>query len=103
MLLFDVLVVYTGPDPQQFGGRFLENILIGYRRQNPIDPSWVGRLPLFLKLVEIGVYRMLAAAYDPATADEWVGKFMPGRREKIEQGLAYVELDFMDIASRAGI
>ena len=94
MLLFDVLVVYAGSDRQRFGERFLENLLKGYRQQKPISQFWVGQLPLFLKLLEIGVYLMLYRSYDPATADEWVSKFMPGRRDRIEQETAYVDMDF---------
>lgn len=94
MLLFDVLVVYDGPNRQQFSRRFLTNLLRGYRTQAPISLFWVSQLPHFLKLVEIGVYAMLYRDYDPATADGWVSKFMSGRRDRIEHELPYVNLDF---------
>ena len=93
MLLFDVLVVYSGRDPNQFGKRFLQNLLIGYRRQKPFQPFWLAQLPVFLKLLEINLYLMLYRSFDPASPDSWIGKFMPGRRERILQGTPYVEMD----------
>lgn len=97
MLLFDVLVVYNGLEPIQFGERFLLNLLKGYHQQKRLSKFWVSQLPHFLKLLEIGVYLMLYRSYNPVTADAWVGKFMPGRRERIEQELPYVNLDFAAI------
>jgi Ser/Thr protein kinase RdoA (MazF antagonist) len=94
MLLFDVLVVYDGFDREQFGERFLRNLLRGYRTQMVISEFWLSQLPHFMKLLEIGVYVMLYRDYDAATADEWVSKFMPGRRERIEQEIPYVDLAF---------
>lgn len=98
MLLFDVLVVYGGSQPERFGERFLQNLLLGYRREKAFNSFWVKQLPNFLKLVEIGVYAMLYRTYDPASADEWVKKFMPGRKERIEQEIAYVNLNFDEIS-----
>lgn len=97
MLLFDVLVVYSGENRLKFGRRFLENILLGYYTHTPTDVFWIYQLPHFLKLVEIGVYLMLYRDYDPESTDEWVGKFMAGRRERILGEIPYVELDFEDV------
>jgi Ser/Thr protein kinase RdoA (MazF antagonist) len=94
MLLFDVLVVYDGLDRLRFGEHFLTNLLKGYHAHKPVSLYWIQQLPHFMKLVEIGVYLMLYRSYDPATAGEWVGKFMPSRRERIEQDVPYLELDW---------
>ena len=56
MLLFDVLVVYDQPDHQQFGQRFLTNVLRGYIPSMPDSAFWVEQLPLFLKLLEISLF-----------------------------------------------
>lgn len=101
MLLFDVLVVYDGLDGLQFAERFLEQVLRGYHTQAALSQFWVAQLPHFLKLLEIGVYLMLYRDYDPATAGEWVGKFMPQRRYRIEHRIPYVELDFADLYNKA--
>jgi amicoumacin kinase len=97
MLLFDVLVVYSGSDPQRFGERFLEHLLCGYLSQKSLEPFWVSQFPLFLKLVEIGVYLMLYRSYEPVDSAGWVCKFMRGRRQRIEQDIPYVALDFDNI------
>lgn len=101
MLLFDVLVVYGGADRQQFGARFLTQLLRGYGSQMPISAFWVSQLPHFLKLLEIGVYLMLYRAYDPAIGTGWASRFMPGRRERIVEDTPYVALDCAAIYAAA--
>jgi hypothetical protein len=46
-----------------------------------------------LQLKEMAVYLMLYGDYDPNDEDAWVRRFMPGRRERIEQCAPYVALD----------
>ncbi len=101
MLLFDVLVVYSGSDQQRFGERFLEHLLRGYLSQKSLEPFWVAQFPLFLKLVEIGVYIILYRNFDPADSHGWVSKFMSGRKQRIEQDIPYADLDFKDIYRKA--
>ena len=98
MLLFDILVLYREPDTERFAGRFLENFLLGYNAQKALDLFWIEQLPHFLKLLEIGVYLMPYRSYKPETADQWVSSFMPGRRARIEEERAYVDLDFNAVA-----
>lgn len=97
MLLFDVLVLYRGKNSQQFGKNFLVHLLNGYYTHMPKNVFWIRQLPAFLKLLEIGVYLMLYQDYDPSTSDEWVSKFMPGRKYRIENEIPYIDLDFPSI------
>lgn len=92
VLLFDILVLYPGADKDEYARRFLRLFLTGYLSQNPLSGFWLEQLPLFLKLLEINVYDMVAKFY-PDSDDEWVQKFMPGRRERLEQDKPYVNLD----------
>ena len=101
MLLFDVLVVYSGADRESFARRFLEQFLRGYLTQKSLDRFWVVQLPHFLKLLEIGLYLMLYRDDDPSDSDGWSGKFMPGRRQRIEQDIPYVSSDFEKILEKA--
>lgn len=103
MLLFDVLVVYGGSDREGFGDRFLEHLLRGYLKHKTLDPFWIAQFPLFLKLLEIGLYIMLYRIDDPADLEAWGGKFMPGRKQRIEQEIPYVGLDFNNIFSKASL
>jgi len=101
MLLFDVMVVYGGSERERFGERFLEHLLLGYLSQKSLDSASAKQFPLFLKLLEIGLYIMLYRSYNPEDSGEWSGKFMPGRRQRIEQDIPYVEMDFESILFKA--
>jgi len=94
MSLLDMLVLYPGPDREAFAARYLRAFLADYRSENPLSAFWVMQTPLFLKLLELGLYLMLYADYEPGETDSWIGRFMHGRRERLEAGLPFVELDF---------
>ena len=92
--LFDVLVLHDGLDRKGFARHFLTHYLDGYRTERDVDPFWFAQLPHFLKLLEISYYALLAPIATPGEDDFWVAKFMPGRRERIEADVPYVDLDF---------
>ena len=99
ILLFDILVLYEGPAREAFADEFLRSYLSGYRSRNPLPPFWVDQLPLFLKLLEISYYTMLEPGYSATdNTDFWVARFMPGRKERVENDLPYVALDFHQLA-----
>jgi Ser/Thr protein kinase RdoA (MazF antagonist) len=93
ILLFDVLVLYSGHGKEDYARKFLHNFLAGYQVENSLAGFWLEQLPLFLKLLEINVYDMVARFY-PDESDGWSMKFMLGRKERLESDLAYVDLDF---------
>ncbi|MBN1247591.1 MAG: phosphotransferase [Anaerolineae bacterium] len=93
-LLFDVAVLYDGEDRMAFTQHFLHHYLSGYRQVLAIEPFWVAQLPHFLKLLEISYYAMLAPGYEAGDdGDWWVARFMPGRRERVEGNIPYLDLD----------
>jgi Ser/Thr protein kinase RdoA (MazF antagonist) len=94
MSLFDMLVLYPGADRAGFAARFLKCLLSGYLSENFLSAYWIKQLPSFLKLLEIGIYLMVYQDADPDDRESWVGKFMQGRKERMQAGLPYVELDF---------
>ena len=92
MLVFDVKVVYTGQTDAMPVSQFLEFLLKGYRAEKDFPAFWAAQLPAFLKLLEIGLYAMLAPDYDPLTCqDGWVSKFMLGREHRIREGIPYLD------------
>ncbi len=97
VLLFDVLVLYPGPNKEEYGRKFLRALLAGYLVENALPEFWLEQIPLFLKLLEINVYDSVAKYY-PNDAGEWSLKFMPGRKERIENDLPYVNLDFASLS-----
>lgn len=94
MSVFDMLVLYPGTDREAFTMRFLQSYLKGYRTENTISAFWLGQLPHFLKLLEIGVYAEVRTYHDPADPESWVGKFMANRKHRIEHDVPYIDLDF---------
>ncbi|MCA9910906.1 MAG: phosphotransferase [Anaerolineae bacterium] len=93
MLLFDVLVVYADQKRDVLRRRFLKALLDGYRQEKPLSAFWVNQLPAFLKLLEIGVFAMVAPGYDLATCqDKWVNTFMAGRERRIREDVPYLDL-----------
>ena len=65
-----------------------------------LDPKWLEAFPSFLKLREIDLYGVIYRSYDvnDLSSDPWVSRFMAGRRERLEAGLPYVDIDFRAFA-----
>jgi Ser/Thr protein kinase RdoA (MazF antagonist) len=97
VLLFDVLVLYSGANKDEYALHFLRSFLTGYLAENSLSMFWLEQLPLFLKLLEINVYEVVAGSY-PDHADEWVLKFMTGRKERLVNDLPYVNLNASALA-----
>jgi Ser/Thr protein kinase RdoA (MazF antagonist) len=97
MALFDTLVVHPRSDERTFARGFMRTYLAGYNRERRLSHFWIERIPDFLKLLEIGVYAQVYRQYDPSDTESWVGKFMPSRKTRIEQGTPYVDLPFGEI------
>ncbi len=93
VVLFDVLVLYTGTDKDRYGQDFLQSFLTGYLAEYPLPKFWLEQLPLFLKLLEINVYDTVARLY-PESPGEWVVKFMTGRKDRLESDAPYVNLKY---------
>lgn len=93
VLLFDILVLYPGTDKEKYALNFLRNFLTGYLPEKSLSMFWLEQLPLFLKLLEINIYDRVAKFY-PDDAGEWSPKFMPGRKERLEDNVPYVDLDY---------
>lgn len=102
MALFDTLVVYPRSDEPAAARGFMRAYLTGYRAERRLSDFWIERIPDFLKLLEIGVYTMVYRQYDQSDAESWIGKFMPNRRERIEEGVPYVDLPFGEILQQGG-
>ena len=94
MCLHDFCVLTPQEDKEAFAAGFLRNFLHGYLPAHPLDLVWIERLPLFLKLLETGIYAQVAEFAASEEPNSWVGRFMNGRVERIAQARPFVELDF---------
>ncbi len=97
VLLFDVLVISPDADKDTYAQNFLHNFLTGYLPENSLSQFWLEQLPLFLKLLEINIYDSVARFY-PDEAGEWASKFMPGRKERLENDTPYTNLNYSALA-----
>ncbi len=100
MNLFDALVICPAENKESFAVEYLQAFLAGYRSVRPLAPFWVSQFAHFLKLEEIYFYAMLCPGYDPQDDDPWVNRFMPGRRERIAEGIPYVNLNFIQLSKQ---
>lgn len=93
MSLFDLVVLYPGQDKEAFASRFLACYLAGYLAETHLADEWIGRLGLFLKLLEIGVYLQTYAYADPDDSGSWVAKFLADRQRRIEHDAPFLDMD----------
>lgn len=78
-------------DAAQFAPYFWKRFMRGYAAENDLDPAWQREIPHFMKLREIDLYAIILRDYDSLEGDKWVEGFMDGRRERIVEGLPYLE------------
>ncbi|MEJ2130464.1 MAG: phosphotransferase [Gammaproteobacteria bacterium] len=85
----------TSPRDRDFARRFMGDFLDGYARENSLDRTWLERIPMFLTRREIDLYIVIHRSFDLDHLDDpWSASFMRGRREKIENAVPYVDIDF---------
>lgn len=97
MVLF--YAVANDPDPVGFATAFWPRFWRGYQQENDLDPAWLAEMPAFFKLREIDLYALIHRSFDVDNlTDNWVAQFMDGRRERIEQDVPYLDIDFSQLA-----
>lgn len=98
--IFDIaIVIYHSTaavaDREAEAAKLLPPFLTGYARRNRLDPAWLQQLPLFHKLREIDLYGVIHRDFDVDNIEHpRVAAFMEGRKERIEAGKPYLEMDF---------
>jgi len=91
-------IVMGHEDEAAFTREFMSHFLRGYRRENVLDPAWLGEIPYFLKLREIDLYAVIHRSFDLDDLDPWCARYMQGRRARIEAGVPYIDFDFASLA-----
>ncbi len=93
-------IVQDAEDWPTFTHEFMSHFLKGYVQACPLDPSWLKEFPHFLKIREIELYAVMHRDFDPANiTDEWCARFMQGRKQKIDQGVPYINFDFDSLSA----
>ena len=80
---------------KRFIDMMMKSFMRGYRKENQIENFWIDQIPLFLKLREVELYLVIHRSFDVNNLeDPWCKWYMEGRKEKIEQGVPYIDFDF---------
>ena len=83
----------------EFINAFMGQFLRGYRQENSLDPAWLVQIPHFLKLREVDLYGVIHRSFDVENLDDpWCLRYMDGRRERIEEGIPYLDCDWESLA-----
>ena len=77
-----------------FAPGFWRRFMRGYEAENSLDPAWQREIPHFMKLREIDLYAIVLRDYDSLEGDAWAEAYMDGRKERIVNGVPYLEMDF---------
>lgn len=85
-------------DAADYARYFLSHFLRGYARENRFDPAWFAHIPAFLKLRELDLYAVIHRSADVHNlTDPWDQRYMNGRKERIENNVPYIDLDFASL------
>lgn len=88
-------------DPTAFTREFMRHFLFGYQQAYNLDPIWLREIPHFLKLRELELYAVIHRDFDVDNIDNaWCARFMHQRKQKIEQGIPFIDFDFMSLAAK---
>ena len=86
-------------DASGFTKEFMSHFLPAYSSECRLDDAGLTEIPLFLKLREIDLYAVIHRSFDVENlSDPWCRRYMSGRRERIEKGVPFVDLDFRSLA-----
>ncbi len=85
-------------DPSGFLSSFMPPFLSGYREHNRLDPHWLKEIPNFCKLREIDLYGSIQFSEGNPPAESWPGRFMQGRRYRVEHDLPFCDFEWGSLA-----
>jgi Ser/Thr protein kinase RdoA (MazF antagonist) len=82
-------------DPVSFTKMFLDGFLPGYFSANHLDLKWFEHIPLFMKRRELDLYAVIHRSFDVENLDDpWCIWYLEGRKQKLENGVPYLDFDF---------
>jgi len=71
-----------------------KHFLKGYCENKMLDSFWLKQISLFVKLREIILYIAIVRSRNLNDLDEWSMNFMKGRKERIENKVPFIEIDY---------
>lgn len=93
-LFYSILMLPAEQDYEAYASDFLTTFLDGYRTENSLDNRWLELIPMILKRREIILYVAIHRGYDINNLNDWCTRYMAGRRERIENRVPVIDLDW---------
>ena len=85
-------------DPAGFTDYFLTGFLPGYFSEYDLGSNWFREIPLFMKRREIDLYAVIHRSFDMENLDDpWCIRYLDGRKERLEEGIPYLDFEFADL------
>lgn len=94
-LYYALRTAEIGEDNVEYARYFFRLFMKGYRKENDIDPAWITHIPDFMKLREMDLY-IIINKENIGDENDWCRRFMKGRRERIENDIPFLDLDFAE-------
>ncbi|MFD2922988.1 phosphotransferase enzyme family protein [Halobacillus naozhouensis] len=83
-----------------FAKEFLTHFLKGYQKENSVDPVWISRLPLFLRLRDYTLYTVFHKKFDVKKLADGEKQLVAQIRTQLLNEEPMVELDYQDILEK---
>lgn len=84
----------------RFGEVFLYHFLKGFQKEHQIEPEWITKIPLFLKLRDFELYTVFHKKWDMASINKEQQQLVEQIRERIIRDELMVMLPYKDIIER---
>ena len=94
MIYFGIEESFNGRDINSYSIEFIHSLLKGYRKENKIEPSWIDKIPLFLKLREILSFIIFYCYWDVDNFDEDRKALLNLYRKNIEYDIPVLNINF---------
>ena len=85
---------FNGSDIKSYSMEFINALLKGYSKECKIDPFWIEKIPLFLKLKEMQSFIMFYCYWDVEQFDEDRKARLNMYRKNIEFDIPVLDIDF---------
>ena len=89
----DIVVCHSGQNKDEIANTYLSAALAGYQLERKLSHANLAQIPLFLSLLEIGLYTRFHQQKALREENEWVKTFMLDRKQRIEAGVPFVNLE----------
>lgn len=97
-LFYALMAPIEGMEKISFARCFMENFIMGYKKENSIDDYWMKQVPTFLRLRMVSKYML--------HYQEWKSNLMSETRKsaflewkhKIENDIPYIDIDFSEFS-----